>query len=295
MAAAGPTKITYYVNRADQCGWSVNFFTSTADLTTAENNSVLLRTRITALMAHDTNIVGIRYTDTNNPRVSLLRKFDLPNPAASDADTPDERTVCASFDAINALGQKESRSIRGLSDDNVVWDPLANKMVLTATGKDLMLALQQEMSDSIQQTYGWLPRLRKGVAGSATTAISSIAPAINGSAVLTVSSNVPLITTPPSPIIVGGFRGDARILNGTYLPSAFFFPSTTTIQLTKQLGAGIAFSYSGVGGTVRLATPTFSAYRKGQFFSLPNGVTVNTVRSRDTGRPFFLTHGRRGK
>jgi hypothetical protein len=295
MAIAGPTRITYYINRADQCGWQMIFYTSNADLAAAETQSSNLRTQVAACLATDTNIVGARYTDTNNPRKSVLRRLNMDVNKSSGEILPDERTVCASFNLLNTNGQKEVRSVRGLPDDWVAWSIVPHRMILSPDAIAVITLLRQELCNSAQQTYGWLPRLRKNEAGSATSLITALGANAFGNAVLTIADTTPFKTNPLGPIIVGGMRGMQKFLNGTYLPSAYVIINNTSIGLVnRQTGAGVITSYSGQA-TVRLANPQFVAYQRNQALPPPGGIEISTVASRDTGRPFFLTHGRQGK
>lgn len=292
MAAAGPTQILFYLNRSDSCGWSLKFVTSTASLITAERQSENLRDVILNSLSKDVTLVGARYTDTANPRLSILRRYALSATGPGKLETPDERTVCASFNLANALGQKETRTFRGLPDDYVNWDENANQMVLNPNGIATMTLLRQELCNSAQQTYGWLPRLRKNDPGSNTQIVRALGANAFGNAILTVTSTAGFNINPLGPLVVGGMRGLQKYLNGTYLPSAYTIIDLTSIGLSnRQTGLGVPLSYSGTG-TVRLAAPSFSAYAPNQAIPTTSGVIVSIVRARDTGRPFFLTHGR---
>jgi hypothetical protein len=293
VAASGPTKITAYINRSDACGWTMNFYTSTADLTTAETQAQNLLTLIQAQLADDTQIVGVRYTDTNNPRKSILRHLTVNTPTTGGELDPDERTVCASFSLLNTAGQKEIRTFRGFPDAWVLWEGAVVGMQLNPNAVASITLLVQELTNSRQQTYGWLPRLRKNDLGSSTSDITALGANPFGNATLTVASTTPFNTNPRTPIIVGGMRGMQKFLNGTYLPTAYVVVNATTLGLvSRQIGAGAISSYSGQG-TVRLASPTFVPYRPNQAVPTTAGLKVALVRARDTGRPFFLTHGRR--
>lgn len=288
-----PTKIVVQFNRTDEAGWSEVYFNQSPDLdaATAFFQPVLLARR--ALLASYAYVYAIRYSQVTTPpsRVSRLIVSDSPailpsGQVALGNLNPDVGSVGALGSFINATGGHERRLIRGVPDGLVEWSGSKQRMALSPFLTQGLDTFTQALT-ATSAGMGWIPRGSAGAVGTKTNPITATVQLTDTQLSLTYTGTDRFVPLTDGTLILGGFRGAAAALNGSYGYHQWSNPTLGTVLISRAFPSNAALAYQGTGATVRVALGTLQRYL--QTTAWQGGL----VRTRNIGGPFGRTRGRR--
>jgi len=255
-------------------GWSETWYRDSIDSLQAMSFTQFLGNRRARLLGLGASIIACRVSNVNDDRDSTLNAERIPpQPPGSTGGTAD--AAWNSYLVRTEAGDSHRKSwfTRGNPDEWINHAGLAPPFPVN-------VALTIEMEKFTKHLIAEAWRIRASAGSSETTEWNITA----------VDANVLLtrLTIVGHTLAVGNtvhirkaklFGASGKLLNGNWYVVAVT-DATVTIQRTWD-----DITYIGSGKARKVET----------IYPLVSGQTVVRVGKRDTGRPFFLTRGRRGK
>lgn len=287
-----PVRCTVLFNRADESGWSESYYCNKTTINDAISTFAPVLAARQTLLANECWVFGVRYTTYTALRESRLIVSQNPTIGGSgsggtlNSQSPDIGTAGALGTFINSNNRKETRLIRGIPDQALNWNAATHRMGFNATLTGALNNFATVLT-ATANSMGWLQSAPLNGAGTHTLQVQGLVSTAGGLLQAKVTSTAGYDPLTSGTIVLSGFRGQSAVANGQYGPLAWSVQDSTHLQFSRQITEAQALAYSGQGGYVRWAAKGFAPY------VASDANTWTFVRSRNIGRPFGTTRGRR--
>lgn len=276
-------KLTMLINSLSgiSCGWSETMYTSSSSDAAVRTLAQDWMDARSQMLSKDYQVVACRISsDINAPPVlsyMLVPPAEIVGKDTGASDYPNTAVLIS----MRESSHSESRSLRGWADDRVEKLSGSVKLALTPSGMSKLATYGTFLTS---RNIGWARSKQQGDVGFLSSKITGIT-------ILAQTGNVQLAGAFPEGmlapnegvVVVKGFKGPRRPVNGSYRPGAYSIDSVA-LALETKLPAGTTADY--ISGTA-------IAYQQSLVFSSVTSVTYVRITAHKTGRPFGSLVGRR--